>query len=191
MFSLLTPHLRLPSVQHLQVQHLRALALDGLLLDLDCTLMEYNAREIGSSIVGWLERLRVQGIRLCLLSNARSDRLGPLARKLNIPFVAKALKPLPYGCRAALKQLGLPPSRAGLIGDQVFADVLAGRLAGLFTILVTRLGHGEPWFTRVKRPFERCVLRWQKNYDLDWYMAGNQRISPYPNLQPGSKDTLR
>jgi hypothetical protein len=52
-----------------------------------------------------------------------------------------------------------------------FADVLAGRLAGLFTILVTPLGHHEPWFTRVKRPFERQVLRWMKSHDLDWYTS--------------------
>jgi HAD superfamily phosphatase (TIGR01668 family) len=159
-------------VLQLQAPHIRALALDGLLLDLDCTLMEYNAREIGAPILQWLELLRTRGIRLCLLSNARSERIRPLARKLDIPFVAKAFKPLPYGCYTALKQLGLPARRAALVGDQVFADVLAGRLAGLFTILVTRLGHREPWFTRLKRPFERCVLRWQKSYDLDWYTAG-------------------
>jgi HAD superfamily phosphatase (TIGR01668 family) len=103
-----------------------------------------------------------------------SERLGPLARKLDIPFVAKALKPFPFGCHAALKQLGLPAHRAGLIGDQLFADVLAGRLAGLFTILVTPVGHHEPSFTRLKRPFERGLLHWQKRRDLDWYMAGKE-----------------
>jgi HAD superfamily phosphatase (TIGR01668 family) len=134
--------------------------------------MEYNAGAIRSPIRRWLDLLRVRGIRLCLLSNGRSERIGPLAEKLDIPFVAKAFKPLPYGCHAALKRLRVPAHRAALIGDQLFADVLAGRLAGLFTILVTPLGRREPWFTRVKRPFERCLLRWQKTHDLTWYTEG-------------------
>ena len=47
-----------------------------------------------------------------------------------------------------------------MVGDQVFADILAGRLAGLKTILVDPIHpEEEPWFTRLKRPPERWVLR--------------------------------
>jgi uncharacterized protein len=191
MLSLLRPHLRLGSVLQLQVQHLRALELDGLLLDIDCTLKEYHATEIESPICEWLRLLRFEGIRLCLLSNGRIKRIEPLAQRLGIPFVAGAFKPLPYGCRVALHQLGLHPSRAALVGDQVFADVLAGRLAGLFTILVTPLGQQEPWFTRVKRPFERNLLRWMKSYDLDWYTRRGRDKVHNPHLELGSKRGVR
>jgi HAD superfamily phosphatase (TIGR01668 family) len=165
MLSLLRPHLQVNSVLDLQVHHLRALRLDGLLLDIDRTLKAYRAADIGPRICDWLHTLRTAGFQLCLLSNGRITRIEPLARKLRIPFVARAFKPLPYGCRIALRQLGLRPSQAALIGDQLFADVLAGRLAGLFTVLVKPLGDHEPWFTRLKRPFERQLLRWMKNDD--------------------------
>jgi len=46
-----------------------------------------------------------------------------------------------------------------MVGDQLFSDILAGRLAGLFTILVRPTSAEEPWFTRIKRPVERRVLR--------------------------------
>jgi predicted HAD superfamily phosphohydrolase YqeG len=46
-----------------------------------------------------------------------------------------------------------------MVGDQVFADVVAGRLAGLRTILVRPTSPDEPWFTQLKRPFERQLLR--------------------------------
>jgi predicted HAD superfamily phosphohydrolase YqeG len=56
--------------------------------------------------------------------------------------------------------MAFPPASTALVGDQVFADVLAGRLAGLKTILVEPIHpEEEPWYTRLKRPPERWVLR--------------------------------
>ena len=47
--------------------------------------------------------------------------------------------------------------RTAMVGDQVFADVMAGRLAGVFTILVRPIHpEDEPWFTRWKRPWENA-----------------------------------
>lgn len=131
----------------------------GLMLDVDSTLKDHGASEFSAEVVAWATRLRNSGARLCLLSNGRAERIGQLARTLDIPFVAKAFKPLPYGCRAALRQLGLAPERAAVAGDQVFADVMAGRLARVFTILVRPTSPREPWFTRIKRPFERQILK--------------------------------
>ena len=160
MLHLLRPHLHLSSVCELGVDHLRSLRLDGLLLDLDCTLKDHGEAAIGAPVAAWIRALRDGGARLCLLSNGRPERVGRFARELQVPFVAKAFKPLPFGCRAALARLGLPAGRAAVVGDQLFADVLAGRLAGLFTILVRPTSPVEPWFTRLKRPFERQALRW-------------------------------
>lgn len=159
MFILVTPHLRVGSVLELEAVHLRSMGIDGLLLDLDCTLKDYGADGFQAEIVTWVAGLRDAGFRLCILSNGRPARVGPLARYLGVPFVAKAFKPLPFSCRAALGQLGLPGARVALVGDQLFADVLTGRLAGLFTILVHPANPDEPWFTRLKRPLERWFLR--------------------------------
>jgi hypothetical protein len=160
MLPLFTPHLRLASVLELDVSTLRSLGLEGLLLDLDCTLKDYPANDIPLAIHMWVQTLRAAGIRLCLLSNGKTTRIERFARMLDIPFVAQAFKPLPLGCRAALKKIDLPRTRAAVVGDQIFADILAGRLAGMFTILVHPTSPEEPWFTRLKRPFERAVLRW-------------------------------
>src|SRR5262245_43750068 len=166
MLSLITPHLHLPSVLELTPERVRELNLDGLLLDVDCTLKNYHATSFRAEVVSWVKSMNAGGIRLCMLSNGKAGRIGRLAALLDIPFVAKAFKPLPFGCHAGLKKLGLPASRAGVVGDQIFADILAGRLAGLFTILVTPTSPEEPWFTRVKRPFERCVLRWMNTPEV-------------------------
>jgi HAD superfamily phosphatase (TIGR01668 family) len=156
----LTPHLQLPCVLDLTVARLGALGLDGLLLDLDCTLKDHGAREIPAPVRAWARTLQANGVRLCLLSNGRTRRVAAFADGLGVPFVARAFKPLPFRCRAALDKLELPRSRAAVVGDQIFADVAAGRLAGLFTVLVRPTSPEEPWFTRIKRPVERRLLRW-------------------------------
>jgi HAD superfamily phosphatase (TIGR01668 family) len=160
MLTIFTPHLQLASVLDLNPGRLHALGLEGLLLDIDCTLKDYHACDFRAEVVDWVQGLQKAGIRLCLLSNGKPHRIGPLAELLGLPFIAKALKPLPFGCRAALRKLGLPPGRTAVVGDQIFADILAGRLSGLFTILVRPTTPEEPWFTRLKRPLERKVLRW-------------------------------
>ena len=159
MLSLVTPHLQLESILELKIDRLRSLGLSGLLLDLDCTLKDYPANGFRVEVIDWVQSLSSNGILLCIVSNAKPQRIEPLARELNIPFVATAFKPFPFGCHIALRKLRLNPQQAALVGDQLFSDVLAGRLAGIFTILVRPTSPEEPLFTRVKRPLERRVLR--------------------------------
>jgi len=161
MFRLLVPHLRVESVLDLGVDRLRELELDALLLDVDCTLKSYRSEAAGAEVTAWLDELRAAGIGLCLVSNGLRRRVRRLAEGLDLPFVSRAGKPLPFGCRAAVRKMGFNRQRTAMVGDQLFADVMAGRLAGLSSILVRPIHpEEEPWFTRLKRPAERLLLRW-------------------------------
>jgi HAD superfamily phosphatase (TIGR01668 family) len=159
MLALLTPHLQLDSVVNLSPEHLHSINRVGLLLDVDCTLKDHGAPAFPPSTVEWIRLMKSSGLRMCLLSNGKARRIEPLARTLQIPFVAKAFKPFPFGCRAALRLLDLPSEQCAIVGDQIFADVLAGQLARLFTVLVRPTSPIEPIWTRIKRPFERLVLK--------------------------------
>jgi predicted HAD superfamily phosphohydrolase YqeG len=133
MLGLLYPDLRFDSVLELDVDRLAALELDALLLDVDCTLKHYGDE---------------------------GRRIRAFAEGLGLPFVATAFKPLPMKIRAAVRKMGFDPKRTAMVGDQIFADVLAGNLAGLMTILVRPMRpQDEPWFARWKRHPERLVLR--------------------------------
>jgi HAD superfamily phosphatase (TIGR01668 family) len=159
MLSLVTPDLQIDNVLELTVDRVRSLHLDGLLLDMDCTLKDYHDRHCNAEVLQWIKTLSSSGIQLCIMSNAKLERLLPLVETIGIPFVAKAFKPLPFGCKSGLQKLQLSAQRTAMVGDQLFSDVLAGRLAGLYTILVRPTSAEEPWFTRIKRPMERRVLR--------------------------------
>jgi uncharacterized protein len=159
MFSILAPHYRIDHVLDLSVERMRSLGRVGLLLDVDSTLKDHGSPVIPPDVKNWIGEFRSEGFKLCLLSNGKPHRIGALADGLKIPFVAKAFKPLPYGCRKAMNHLQLQPSETVIIGDQLFADILAGHLAKIMTILVRPTSLSEPWWTRLKRPFERFALR--------------------------------
>lgn len=153
------PDLYLEHIQQLEPAHLQARGLTGLLLDIDGTLKDFRATEIPRDVQAWLEGMRRAGVRLCLLSNGRNGRIAPLAEGLGLPFIAQAMKPFPCRCLQALRKLGLAPRETAIAGDQLFADVLVGRWAGLFTILLKPTSWDEPFYTRIKRPLERWLLR--------------------------------
>jgi HAD superfamily phosphatase (TIGR01668 family) len=160
MLRFITPHLRIASVRQLTPSRLGQLGLHSLLLDVDCTLKRYRDTEVSPEVAAWIEQLRTAGIGLCLLSNGMARRIRRLAEKLDLPFVAKAFKPLPFGCRAAVRKMGFQPQQTAVVGDQLFADVIASRLAGLTSILVHPIHpEEEPWYTRIRRCPERVLLR--------------------------------
>ncbi len=163
MFHFLTPHYRIASVLELTPSRLRGLGLESLLLDADGTLKRYVSQQCVPGVAEWLDELRQAGFGLCLVSNGLDERIARFAQPLGLPFVARALKPLPLGCRKAMRMMGFHRESTAMVGDQLFADVMAGRLAGLTTFLVNPIHpEEEPWFTRLKRGPERWFL-WHRS----------------------------
>jgi HAD superfamily phosphatase (TIGR01668 family) len=160
MFQLLAPTYRVSCVEELTLDQLNAWGLRNLLLDVDCTLKRYRHVAPSPEVLAWIEDLRENDIRLCLVSNGLGARIQTFAESVNLPFVAKALKPLPRGIIAAMQKLNAVPSETAMVGDQLFADILAGRLAGIRTIHVRPIHpEEEPFFTRLKRGPERFIFR--------------------------------
>ena len=160
MFDFLFPDHRFENITQIHRKWLKRQEIYTMLLDVDCTLKYYRSKTLLPEIAAWLERKMSQGFHFCLLSNGRKGRIGQLAKELDIPFYAPAFKPFPGGCRKAMLTLNLDPQYTALIGDQVFTDVIAANLAGIRSILVTPLRpYEEPIFTRIKRPFESLILK--------------------------------
>ncbi len=159
MLRLFTPHYRIGRVWDLTPARLQQWGLHALLLDVDCTLTRYSQGEALPEVAAWIEQLRLSGFKLCLVSNGLGQRITEFADRLDLPFVARAMKPMPRGIRKALTLIGAEPSQTAIVGDQLFADVMAGHLAHIRTILVEPIHpEEEPWFTRAKRLPERVLL---------------------------------
>ncbi|MGL6195099.1 MAG: YqeG family HAD IIIA-type phosphatase [Thermoguttaceae bacterium] len=156
MFNILFPKIKVQSVLDLTPQKLNELGIRSLLLDVDCTLKAYTATAIAPDIAEWLEVMKSNGVGLCLLSNGFARRIGPFAESLGVDFVAPAVKPFTKGVKRAIHKMNFVPQTTALVGDQIFADVLAANLSGITSILVEPIKPElEPFFARMKRPFEK------------------------------------
>ncbi|MDR1290825.1 MAG: YqeG family HAD IIIA-type phosphatase [Planctomycetaceae bacterium] len=160
MFSLLRPDIEVGSVVDVTEEKLRAAGVGALLLDVDCTLKRYGSVELLPGVVDWLVQMREAEIGLHLISNGGGARIRQFADNLQIPFIAPAMKPLPFAIWRAIRIMKRDKKSIAMVGDQLFTDILAGKLAGVLTILVKPQGENEePWFARIKRPFEKFLLK--------------------------------
>lgn len=133
--------------------------LRGIVLDLDNTCCPYHRPELADGVADWVREALGRGFRIVLVSNNFSERVAAVGAQLGVPIVPNALKPLPFGFLRALRLLGTPRRATVVIGDQVFTDVLGGKLLGLKTVLTEPIvAHDFP-LTRVLRLAERLVYK--------------------------------
>jgi HAD superfamily phosphatase (TIGR01668 family) len=160
MLQFLQPHRCVKGVLELTPERLKQWEIESLLLDVDCTLKRYTQTEVDPEIARWLAELREARIACCIVSNGREPRIRAFAEKLGLPYVAKAIKPFTGGVKRAMRQISADPRKTAIVGDQLFADILAGRFAGIQTILVEPIHpEEEPFYTRMKRGPEAWALR--------------------------------
>jgi HAD superfamily phosphatase (TIGR01668 family) len=146
---------RLTSVS---LEDLAAAGIEGLIVDLDNTLVGYGRSGLEADDAAWIAAARAGGLKICLVSNNFTGRVTQIAAQLGVPAVPSALKPLPRGFLKALELLGTPKHRTLVVGDQLFTDVLGARLAGMGCILTRPLVARDWLGTRILRLLERLVL---------------------------------
>lgn len=158
----LRPNEHAPSVHWIDYGRLLRRGYRALLFDLDNTLCLWRAGELGGATRKLLRKLLGQGFRIAVLTNASLPKDHPVAQafvELGIPLLTRTKKPLPFAFWRALRLLGAQKKEAVVIGDQLLTDVLGGKLAGLYTILVEPLSPREARRTRFNRFLERLFGR--------------------------------
>ncbi len=131
----------------------------GLILDIDNTVAPYEEAEPGPVAIEWFKHLEEAGIRIAFVSNNCSARVNEFNRTLGYPHYPNSKKPFGKYIRQAMAAMGTDRSNTALMGDQIFTDVLAARMAGLKrTFLVPPIKDKTDWFTRFKRRMERPIL---------------------------------
>ena len=127
------------------------------LLDTDNTLALHGSGKPIEGVSEWIARIRENGIEPIILSNNSKERIEPFAKKLGVPFVYKSAKPLSKGFKTACRILGAKPEETAVIGDQIFTDVLGGKLFGSKVFLTEPLGPETDNFIKFKRIFEKFI----------------------------------
>jgi len=152
-----TPDAVVDTVDQISAAWLTRWGVRGLVLDLDNTLVPWNTADVSVSVGVWVENLAAAGIASCVLTNNYTRRATEVADLLKIPIIKAAFKPSPAAFRGALRVMSLPAAQVAVVGDQLFTDVLGGKLAGMRAILVEPLSAREFFTTKFVRWLERPV----------------------------------
>ena len=137
--SAFSPTFRVSSVTELTVSWLQEREIDGLLLDVDNTLLAPREKALDDVVLAWLEGLRQAQVPFGFVTNGRPDRVALVARATGVPARPLAGKPLPFAFAREARRLGIERRRIAMVGDQWWTDVVGGSAAGMQTILVNPL----------------------------------------------------
>jgi putative phosphatase len=156
--KLLTPDAIVDRVEDISLELLRGLGVRGVALDLDNTIVPWHTADLTPGVAQWVAALLAADMRVCLVTNNYAGHATDVAQALSVPIVPGALKPAPTAFRRALGALAVPAAQSVVIGDQLFTDVLGGKLLGMHAILVRPIGGREFFTTRFMRMMERPLL---------------------------------
>lgn len=159
MNNLLVPKLYVDSIFEIDLDNLKKIGIEALIIDIDNTLVGWDKKTAPKSVIEWFDKLKHEGFRICLVSNNTETRVVKFTENIDIQAFHKAKKPFKTTFKKAMKYLNSNKSNTAVVGDQIFTDVLGGNRIGLYTILVVPIKSKEFWWTELVRNIERAVLR--------------------------------
>ena len=154
---ILYPREILNKVEEISIEFIQRNKLKALILDVDNTLIDYN-KNLSEEKIKWAKNLKGQGVKLYILSNTnKKEKVAKVADTLGIPYILFARKPFKSGFLKIQKELQLKPEQIGVVGDQIFTDVVGGNRCKMFTILVEPIDKKDLLITAWKRPLEEKI----------------------------------
>ena len=154
---ILYPNELFNNVREIKIEFLRKNKINALILDVDNTLIDYD-KNLDEKTIEWAENLKEQGIKLYILSNSnKKEKVKTVAEKLKVEYEYFGKKPLKTGFKKVQKKLQEKSENIGVVGDQIFTDVLGGNICKMFTILVEPIAEKDILITLIKRPVENAI----------------------------------
>lgn len=147
------------NVTEITLEFLKENNIKGLILDIDNTLINFD-KEILDGAKEWCDRNKKNGIKMCILSNTNKvEKVEKVANKFELPYIYFAKKPLKKGFMKAKELLGIPEENIGVVGDQIFTDVIGANRSKMYSILTKPIDKRDILATRIKRPLENLIIK--------------------------------
>ena len=154
---LIYPNSYFKSVDKITTDFLKKNKIKALILDVDNTLIDYY-KNISIQVKQWVRNLKEDGIKLYILSNTNhKEKVEKVAKILDLPYQMFAKKPSKSGFLSVQNQLKEKNENIGVVGDQIFTDIIGGNRCKMYTILVDPVTSKDYWYTAWKRPIENVI----------------------------------
>lgn len=131
----------------------------AVIFDIDNTVAPYEVITPTAKIKQYFGVLAKNSISAAFVSNNNSGRAESFNAELGLFCVSDAGKPSPDGIFKCIEHFGIDKRSIVLVGDQIFTDCLAAHRAGIECWLVKPIKDKETLFFKIKRYFERPVIR--------------------------------
>lgn len=155
----LVPDFMFSSVYDITPEFFKENGITSIVSDIDNTLVTYDDEKPTKQLLKWLGELNEYGISVSFVSNNSHERVRIFNEELGFFAVGKSGKPFKKNVLRALEKMNAEKKNACIIGDQVFTDILAGRNAGIRTVLVPPIKDKTDVFTKFKRLLEKPILK--------------------------------
>ncbi|MBP5313596.1 MAG: HAD hydrolase-like protein [Eggerthellaceae bacterium] len=129
------------------------------LVDVDNTVLPRDTHIVPDDIMQWLGFAKQANLKVYLLSNNWHKEIYTFAQSLDLPIVAKAMKPFPFAFWIAKNRANAKRNETVCIGDQLFTDVFGAHLSGMKAYMVKPLSDVDLWYTKLFRKAEKRLLK--------------------------------
>ena len=153
------PHIKRERIADITLDDVKSLGVSALLLDVDNTMSTHHGMQLTDGLLEWLRLMQQNGIKLIVVSNSKRARVEPFAKKINLPFISLALKPLPFGYLRGARAVGEKRRNVAIVGDQLFTDMLGGFLSGTKKILLTPILPEDKLSFIIRRKLEKIIMK--------------------------------
>jgi HAD superfamily phosphatase (TIGR01668 family) len=137
---------------------LEGLGIEGIVIDLDNTILPRDTNELESRAHEWVAEATGR-FEVMIVSNNTHAYPKEIAAQLGLPILTHALKPMPRAFLAAMRRMGTTKATTAVIGDQLFTDVIGGNIAGATTVLVDPLVEQDLPHTVALRKLTAPIIR--------------------------------
>lgn len=152
------PDYYVKNFKYLDINRLKQMGIKLLLCDIDNTLVAFDDPDSNTGVRFFLDTVKSAGITVALVSNNLKNRVERFGRNLDVQVYSFACKPFPFTFWRAMMDHHFSPKETAILGDQLFTDMLGGRLAGITTILTAPACERERTDTKIMRTLERAVF---------------------------------
>ena len=119
--ELLQPDIVLGStIFDLTPQTLQQHQIEGLILDVDQTLVSFKQTEVSEELKQWVAQIAKSTPIWLVSNNISHSRIGNIARGVNLPFISSAKKPSRRKLKQAAEAMDLPVERIAMVGESPF-----------------------------------------------------------------------
>lgn len=148
------------SIFDIDTNELKAKGIKGIFFDLDSTVMQSRTGKFTKNTLDLFEKLQKDFKVAIISNNHKKNYLDRVQKASPVKVYGNARKPDVKILKIACYEMGLEIKEVVMVGDRPLTDILAGKKAGMKTILVDSISkNSEGPLTRFVRFLERLTVK--------------------------------